>query len=89
MAFLRLIANDRAIGEVVNIGSNEEVSIEQLAHFVKQRTNSKSPITYVPYDQAYEAGLRRYAAPRAVSGETRTADGLSSGNSTFKNYRSR
>ncbi len=56
-AILRLVANDRAVGEVINIGSNEEVSIEQLAYFVKDRTNSKSPITYVPYDQAYEAGF--------------------------------
>src|SRR5579864_2833005 len=42
-AILRLVANDRAVGEVINIGSNEEVSIEQLAHLVKERTNSKSP----------------------------------------------
>ena len=56
-AILRLVANDRAVGEVINIGSNEEVSIEQLAHLVKERTNSKSPITHIPYDQAYEAGF--------------------------------
>ncbi len=56
-AILRLVANDRAVGEVINIGSNEEVSIEQLAHLVKERTDSKSPITHIPYDQAYEAGF--------------------------------
>jgi nucleoside-diphosphate-sugar epimerase len=62
----RLIANDRAVGEVVNVGSDEEVSIEGLAHVVKQRTKSESPITYIPYDQAYEPGfedmLRRVPA---------------------------
>jgi UDP-glucose 4-epimerase len=62
----RLIANDRAVGEVVNIGSDEEISIEGLAHVVKQRTKSESPITYIPYDQAYEPGfedmLRRVPA---------------------------
>jgi nucleoside-diphosphate-sugar epimerase len=56
-AIVRLIGTEKAIGEVVNIGSDEEISIEGLAHVVKQRTNSESPITYVPYDQAYEPGF--------------------------------
>jgi UDP-glucose 4-epimerase len=56
-SILRLVASDRAIGEVVNIGSTEEVSIEGLARVVKERTNSRSPITFVPYDQAYEPGF--------------------------------
>jgi UDP-glucose 4-epimerase len=56
-AILRLIANDQAIGEVVNIGSNEEISIEGLAGVVKQQTKSESPITYIPYDRAYEPGF--------------------------------
>jgi nucleoside-diphosphate-sugar epimerase len=54
---LRLLATDRAIGEVVNIGSDEEISIEGLACVVKQRTKSESPIAYIPYDQAYEPGF--------------------------------
>jgi len=56
-AILRLLRNDSAVGEVVNIGANEEISIEQLAQMVKQRTHSASPISYVPYDQAYELGF--------------------------------
>ena len=56
-AILRLIANDHAVGEVVNIGNDQEITIEGLAHLVKQRTQSASPITYVPYDQAYEPGF--------------------------------
>ena len=56
-AILRLLGDQRAIGEVVNIGTDHEISIEGLAHFVKQRTQSKSPITFVPYDQAYEPGF--------------------------------
>jgi UDP-glucose 4-epimerase len=54
---LRLVATNQAIGEVVNVGSTEEVSIEALAQLVKQRTGSKSPIVSVPYDQAYEPGF--------------------------------
>ena len=56
-AVLRLIANDRSVGEVVNIGTDREVTVTGLAEIVKQRTGSRSPITYVPYDQAYEPGF--------------------------------
>jgi UDP-glucose 4-epimerase len=56
-AVLRLIDNHNAVGEVVNIGSTEEVSIEDLARLVKQRAKSNSPITHIPYDQAYEPGF--------------------------------
>src|SRR6202046_1715464 len=56
-AIMRLVATEKAIGEVVNIGNTHEISIEGLAHLVKERTRSDSPITYVPYDQAYEPGF--------------------------------
>src|SRR5271156_6552154 len=56
-AVLRLLSNSQAIGEVINIGSTEEVSIEQLALLVKQRSGSNSPIVSFPYDQAYEPGF--------------------------------
>jgi UDP-glucose 4-epimerase len=56
-ALLRLIPLDRAIGEVVNIGNTEEVTIEDLAKTVKQRTDSSSPIHFIPYDKAYEPGF--------------------------------
>jgi UDP-glucose 4-epimerase len=56
-AVLRLIATDSAVGEVVNIGTDQEISIEDLAQRVKERTNSGSPIHYIPYDQAYEHGF--------------------------------
>jgi UDP-glucose 4-epimerase len=56
-ALIRLIATPRAIGEVVNVGNTEEISIEALAQRVKQRTSSRSPIEYIPYDQAYEPGF--------------------------------
>jgi UDP-glucose 4-epimerase len=56
-SLIRLIASDQSIGEVVNIGTDEEVTIERLAHLVKERAGSESPITFVPYDQAYEPGF--------------------------------
>jgi UDP-glucose 4-epimerase len=56
-AILRLLGKERAVGEVFNIGTDQEISIEGLAHFVKQRTKSQSPVIFVPYDQAYEPGF--------------------------------
>jgi len=56
-AVLRLIATPAAIGEVVNVGNTHEISIENLAQLVKQRTGSNSPIVHIPYDQAYEPGF--------------------------------
>jgi UDP-glucose 4-epimerase len=56
-ALVRLIETDRAVGEVVNIGNTEEITIADLAKTVKARTQSSSAITYVPYDQAYEPGF--------------------------------
>src|SRR5262249_35796703 len=56
-ALVRLIDTDRAVGEVVNIGNTEEISIGDLAKTVKARTRSSSEITFVPYDQAYEPGF--------------------------------
>jgi UDP-glucose 4-epimerase len=56
-AMIRLMETDKAVGEVVNIGTDREITIEGLAQMVKQRTGSISPITYTPYDQAYEPGF--------------------------------
>jgi UDP-glucose 4-epimerase len=53
-----LAENPKAVGEVFNIGNDrEEVTILDLARRVKQRTESKSEITLVPYDKAYEEGF--------------------------------
>jgi UDP-glucose 4-epimerase len=56
-ALLKLVANPKAVGEVFNIGSTEEISIEDLAKLVKRRVKSNSEIRYIPYEQAYEEGF--------------------------------
>jgi UDP-glucose 4-epimerase len=56
-AIIRLVSLPESVGEVVNIGNDEEVTIERLAHLIKETTESASPIHYVPYDQAYEPGF--------------------------------
>jgi UDP-glucose 4-epimerase len=56
-AVAKLAAEPRAIGEVYNLGSDEEVSILALAERVKAMTRSASPIVLIPYDEAYEEGF--------------------------------
>jgi UDP-glucose 4-epimerase len=56
-ALVRLTHEPRAVGEVFNIGNMGEVTISDLAERVKQMTGSGSPIHYIPYDEAYEAGF--------------------------------
>ena len=60
-AILKLMDNERAVGEVVNIGNDEEITIEGLASLVLERTESNSPVHYIPYDQAYEPGFEDMA----------------------------
>jgi UDP-glucose 4-epimerase len=71
---LDLVANPQSVGEVVNIGSTQEVSINDLALLVKQRAGSKSPIAHIAYDQAYEPGFedmpRRVPALEKLMGLT-------------------
>jgi len=53
----KLMRHEAAIGEVVNLGSDEEVSILALAKRVKTLTESSSEIVKIPYEEAYEAGF--------------------------------
>ncbi len=45
--------SSEAIGKVVNLGSNEEVSINELARRVIRLTGSSSKIRYISYEEAY------------------------------------
>ena len=57
VALVRLAGEPRAVGDVFNIGSMNEVTIRDLAERVKKMTASESPILTVPYDVAYEEGF--------------------------------
>jgi UDP-glucose 4-epimerase len=52
-----LLDTPGAVGEAFNLGSTEEVSILELAQRVKRATGSGSPVSLVPYDQAWESGF--------------------------------
>jgi UDP-glucose 4-epimerase len=56
-ALLKLVAEPRAIGQVINLGNTDEVTIRALAERVRALARSSSPIKCVPYDEAYESGF--------------------------------
>ena len=56
-ALTKLMDHKDAVGEVFNVGSNEEITILELAERVKKLTRSESEIVFVPYDEAYEEGF--------------------------------
>ena len=54
---IALIENDNAIGEVINIGNEKEITINDLAKLVIKKCNSTSKIIYKSYDEAYGPGF--------------------------------
>jgi UDP-glucose 4-epimerase len=56
-AVIELAATPKAVGEIFNVGSQEEITIAALAERIQARTGSSSALVRVPYDQAYEKGF--------------------------------
>jgi UDP-glucose 4-epimerase len=52
-----MLLGEPAYGEVFNIGSQEEITVGDLARRVRAMTGSASEIQLVPYDEAYEQGF--------------------------------
>lgn len=55
-ALILLATIPSAVGQVYNIGSQEEVTILALAERIKALSGSRSEIVFVPYEQAYGTG---------------------------------
>jgi UDP-glucose 4-epimerase len=56
-AVIALAHDPNAVGEIFNIGSQEEVTIRALAERVLARTGAAGPIQMIPYEEAYEKGF--------------------------------
>ena len=54
---VRLLEEPAAVGDVFNVGAQQEISIDDLAQLVLELTGSISPVRHVPYEEAYEAGF--------------------------------
>jgi UDP-glucose 4-epimerase len=56
-ALANLMATDECVGEIYNVGGQEEVTILDLAERIRARFNPGAKIEFVPYDVAYEPGF--------------------------------
>ena len=56
-AILRIDETAEAIGKPINIGVNQEISIQDLANRIIDRTKSKSTVAYESYEDAYSQGF--------------------------------
>lgn len=56
-ALVKLIAEPKARGQVVNVGNDSEITIMDLAKRVKELTGSRSEIELIPYEKAYGEGF--------------------------------
>ena len=55
-AVVKLSTEEKAVGEVFNIGSQEEVTINDLAERVRKLVNADVEIVHIPYEEAYGEG---------------------------------
>jgi UDP-glucose 4-epimerase len=56
-ALVELMTRPKAFGGVFNVGSDHEISIQDLAELVVKKAGSKSEIRYIPYEEAYPEGF--------------------------------
>ncbi len=56
-ALLLVMDSDKAVGNVFNIGNNQQISILELAKKIIEITGSRSEIVKIPYSEAYPEGF--------------------------------
>jgi UDP-glucose 4-epimerase len=55
-AIVRLMASEKAVGDIFNIGVEDEITMIDLAHKVRERAGSRSEVRLIPYEVAYGKG---------------------------------
>lgn len=66
-AILDLLAcTPQAYGQVINVGNTQEITILELAELIRQRTDSASPLQFVPYEQAYGQAFAQIPQRRPI-----------------------
>jgi UDP-glucose 4-epimerase len=56
-----LLDNEKAYGQVFNIGNTNEISIADLAKQIREMCQSSSELVFIPYEKAYEEGFEDMA----------------------------
>lgn len=64
-ALIKLMDRPRALGQIFNLASEEEITIKNLAKLIKRLTGSKSRIKYVPYREVFGKDFADMARRRA------------------------
>lgn len=54
---VRIAQSSVAVGEIINVGNDEEITINELAAKIKAAADSRSAIVHVSYEQAYGPGF--------------------------------
>ena len=57
MGIVQLIHTTKAEGQIFNLGSTTEITINELAEIVKKVTGSQSEIIQIPYEEVYGRGF--------------------------------
>ncbi|MCA9174561.1 MAG: GDP-mannose 4,6-dehydratase [Planctomycetales bacterium] len=76
-AVLQLMDTPRAFGEVVNIGSDEPISILGLAERVNARAENPTPVKYMSYTEAYDKDFEDIRRRVPDLGKLKSLTGLS------------
>ena len=56
-AVLNVAFSEKTIGKVLNVGNSQEISMNNLAKLIIDKTDSKSAILHMPYEEAYGSGF--------------------------------
>lgn len=75
-ALTQLMENENCVGQVFNLGTDQEVTILQLAEMVRDRVNPGLAIKFLPYEQAYAAGFEDMRRRRPDISKIRKAIGF-------------
>lgn len=75
-ALMQLMAKDDCTGEVFNVGSDEEITILQLAEMIRRKINPEVKLQFVSYDRAYAAGFEDMQRRRPGLSKIRKAIGF-------------
>jgi len=54
---MALLDEPKAVGEIFNVGGDEEISINDLAARIRSMAGSTSELTHIPYENAYQEGF--------------------------------
>lgn len=73
-ALVEMAKLENAFGRVFNVGSQEEISIIDLAQRIIDRTGSDSEIVFVPYEEVYKRGFEDME--RRIPNLTRIGDAI-------------